>query len=44
MKDSLLARAGLDIRSAGRERSSSGRRYDPSNNAKGQIKLPDQAL
>jgi adenylate cyclase len=44
MKDSLLARAGLDIRGSGRERSSSGRRYDPSNNAKGQIKLPDQAL
>ena len=49
MKESLLARAGLDSRSLGRGRSggsSSGgaRRYDPTNNAKGQIKLPDDAL
>lgn len=43
MKESLLTRAGLDSRKAGRERSD-GRRYDPTNHAKGQIKLPDQAL
>lgn len=44
LKESLLARAGLDSRTVGRERSEGGRRYDPSNNAKGQIKLPDQAM
>jgi predicted component of type VI protein secretion system len=44
MKESLLARAGLDSRTVGRERGGAGRRYDPTNNAKGQIKLPDQAL
>ena len=44
MKESLLARAGLDSRTAGRERSETHRRYDPTNQAAGQIKLPDQAL
>lgn len=44
MKESLLARAGLDSRAAGRMRDDSRKRYDPSDNAKGQIKLPDQAL
>jgi adenylate cyclase len=44
MKESLLARAGLDGRSLGRERSGPPRRYDPTNHAKGQIKLPDDAL
>ncbi len=44
MKESLLTRAGLDSRSVGRDRGDGARRYDPTNNAKGQIKLPDQAL
>jgi len=44
MKESLLARAGLDSRTIGRDRSEGSRRYDPTNQAKGQIKLPDQAL
>ena len=44
MKESLLARAGLDSRTADRDRSATPRRYDPTNQAKGQIKLPDQAL
>jgi adenylate cyclase len=44
MKESLLERAGLDSRTAGRERSATPRRYDPTNQAAGQIKLPDQAL
>lgn len=44
MKESLLARAGLDSRTLGRERSGPPRRYDPTNQAKGQIKLPGDAL
>jgi adenylate cyclase len=44
MKESLLARAGLDSRTAGHIRDDSRKRYDPTSNAKGQIKLPDQAL
>jgi hypothetical protein len=44
MKESLLARAGLDSRPIGRERDDGRKRYDPTNHAKGQIKLPDDAL
>jgi adenylate cyclase len=44
MKESLLARAGLDHREVARHRDDSAKRYDPTNQAKGQIKLPDQAL
>jgi pSer/pThr/pTyr-binding forkhead associated (FHA) protein len=45
MRESLLSRAGLNSREAGRERpSGTPRRYDPTNNRAGQIKLPDEAL
>jgi adenylate cyclase len=43
MRESLLSRAGLDNRPAERE-PTSGRRYDPSSNRAGQIKLPEQPL
>jgi predicted component of type VI protein secretion system len=46
MKESLLARAGLDHRALGRERPSRDpdavKRYDPTNNQAGQIELPDE--
>lgn len=44
LKESLLARAGLDHREVARHRDDGAKRYDPTNQAKGQIKLPDQAL
>ncbi len=44
MKESLLARAGLDHREVARHRDHGSKRYDPTNHAKGQIKLPDDAL
>jgi adenylate cyclase len=44
MKESLLARAGLNHRLTGRERDDGRKRYDPTNQSAGQIKLPDQAL
>ncbi|MCA9114970.1 MAG: FHA domain-containing protein [Planctomycetaceae bacterium] len=43
MRDSLLKRAGLE-RVAKSYGGSSSKRYDPSNNAAGQIKLPGDAL
>lgn len=43
MRESLLARAGLDLRSVGKGTAPS-RRYDPTNMDAGQIKLPDQPL
>jgi predicted component of type VI protein secretion system len=44
LRESLLARAGLDHRPTGRERNEGSKRYDPTNMKAGQIKLPDQAL
>ncbi len=44
MKESLLARAGLNHRDVARHRDDAPKRYDPTNQSKGQIKLPDQAL
>jgi pSer/pThr/pTyr-binding forkhead associated (FHA) protein len=44
MRESLLTRAGLDHREADRRKAQESRRYDPTNNKSGQIKLPDQAL
>jgi adenylate cyclase len=48
MRESLLARAGLDHRTLGRDRSSSGQdgraRYDPTNMKAGQIDLPDKPV
>ena len=43
MRESLLARAGLDHRGMGRE-TDSRRRYDPSNMKAGQIELPDKPV
>lgn len=43
MGTSLLARAGLQKADAGGGKSTSGR-YDPTNNSKGQIKLPDDKI
>ena len=42
MRESLLSRAGLEHREL--ERETSSRRYDPTSNKAGQIKLPDQSL
>ncbi len=42
MRESLLARAGLDHREIGRD--DGRRRYDPSNMKKGQIELPDEPV
>jgi predicted component of type VI protein secretion system len=44
MKESLLARAGLNSREVARHRDHGPKRYDPTNHAKGQIKLPGDAL
>jgi adenylate cyclase len=45
MRESLLARAGLDHRDIGREPSKhAGRRYDPTNMKAGQIELPDDPV
>jgi predicted component of type VI protein secretion system len=48
MRESLLARAGLDHRSFGREPgkrgTTGGRRYDPTNMKAGQIELPDDPV
>ena len=44
MRESLLARAGLDHRATERERDDRRGRYDPGDNRAGQIDLPDQAL
>jgi adenylate cyclase len=44
MGESLLARAGLNHRDVARHRDSGPKRYDPTNNAKGQIKLPGDTL
>ena len=43
MRESLLSRAGLEHAPTSRE-SSRPRRYDPSSNRAGQIKLPEQPL
>jgi predicted component of type VI protein secretion system len=43
LKESLLARAGLDHRDIGRE-VDPRRRYDPSNMKAGQIELPDEPV
>ena len=43
MRESLLARAGLDSRSIGRD-TENRRRYDPTNMKSGQIKLPDDPV
>jgi adenylate cyclase len=42
MRESLLARAGLDHREIGRD--DGRRRYDPTNMKKGQIELPDEPV
>jgi predicted component of type VI protein secretion system len=42
MRESLLARAGLDHRSIGRD--DGRRRYDPTNMKAGQVKLPDEPV
>jgi adenylate cyclase len=42
MRESLLARAGLDHRDIGRD--DGRRRYDPTNMKKGQIELPDEPV
>jgi adenylate cyclase len=44
MGESLLARAGLSHREVARHRDEGPKRYDPTNHAKGQIKLPGDAL
>lgn len=44
LSESLLARAGLDRRDIARQRDDGPKRYDPTSNRAGQIKLPDQAL
>ena len=45
MKESLLPRAGLDHRDdRPRHRDDGRKRYDPTNHAKGQIKLPDDPV
>ena len=43
MRESLLARAGLDHRAIGRD-GGSRRRYDPTNMKAGQIELPDEPV
>jgi adenylate cyclase len=44
MRESLLARAGLDHRDLGRESKSANKRYDPTNMKAGQIELPDDPV